>query len=83
VRGFLLISVTFLLLTGTVLPGNYSVFKQYCFVSEDEVTLGFLADVTIKEIPNEQNLLFLFSTFQSGYSMNINQVTYKRIQTMS
>lgn len=57
--------------------------NHYAFTQEDEVTLDFPGSLEIKVVPDEQNIVFPFGSYHTRYSINNNQLTYKRIQTIT
>lgn len=62
---------------------KYPVDNQYAFTQEDEVTLDLPENLEIKALPNDQDMVFPFGSFHTQFEVKGNQLTYKRIETIT
>jgi hypothetical protein len=62
---------------------KYPVDNQYAYTTVDEVTLDFPENLVIKVVPDEQDVVSPFGSFQTRYNVNGHQLTYKRTKIIT
>lgn len=61
----------------------YPVDNQFAVTQEDEVILEIPENSEIKALPSEQDIVFPFGSFRTLYTLNQNQLVYRRTKTIN
>jgi hypothetical protein len=60
---------------------KYPVDNQYAYTTEDEVTLDYPEKFAVKVVPEDEENMFPFASFQARYSADGGRLTYRRTRT--
>jgi hypothetical protein len=62
---------------------EYPVDNRFAFTQEDEITLDLPEDFEIEAVPDGQDMVFPFGSFQTHYQVDKSQLSYRRVHKIT